>query len=145
MVLPSRREFAAGAVTGFYTLGVTVRRARGAETHPFSAPPHMDTSLSNVNVHIFSTCECAGWATDTLEGSNISSPSPDPAKSFSELVLLLFTRGSSPKLGMPPPKHGHALLDISPNPFSEPIALLETYHLHIYVRREPAIAPRGRL
>lgn len=172
-----RQECVAGAVTGFFALGLTVPHARGADTHPSSAPSPLAPQPGQVapnlvrrvvasllNGHEFSTSERAARATETLEGSiknlceNISSPAAEPAKSPSSLAPLLFPRDSTPEPESatsartlevprtPPPKRGQALPDISPNPFPEPVASLETYHSHIYGAvsvANPPLPPRS--
>ncbi|KIP06827.1 hypothetical protein PHLGIDRAFT_128016 [Phlebiopsis gigantea 11061_1 CR5-6] len=107
---------------------------------------------SLTNGHEFSTVERAARATEALEGSikglceNIAANPAGAAKSPASLAPLLFQREETLEPSSaaaaaatlevprtPPPKRGGAPLpDLTPNPFPEPIASLETYHSHIY-------------
>ncbi|CAL1712760.1 unnamed protein product [Somion occarium] len=111
--------------------------------------------------HEFSTTERAIRATETLEESikglcdNIASVPVTSKPEVSSTAHLLFFRdadesstpvpdetppeaGAGPSnltyLDVPrtPPRRGGSLPDISPNPFPEPVASLDTYHSHIY-------------
>ena len=172
-----RQECIAGAVTGFFALGIastssSSSSAAGQPPSPLAPQPGQVAPnlvrrvvATLLNGHEFSTVERVARATETFEGSikglceNISSNSSEPTKSPFALAPLLFqdsTPESVSPLGAtldvprtPPPKRGGAALpDISPNPFPEPIASLETYHSHIYgsvsVSR-PSLRPKSTL
>ena len=166
-----RQECIAGAVTGFFALGVSspTTSSQSASSplapQPGQVAPNIVRRVvaSLLNGHEFSTAERAARATETFEASikglceNISPASPPVStKGPSSLAPLLFQRDSTPEPSpssatlevphTPPPKHGgQALPDVSPNPFPEPTASLETYHSHIHGTvsvTNPALAPR---
>ena len=155
-----RQECVAGAVTGFFTVGIS---SPADTSHPHSAPsplaPHPGQVAHNLVRRVvatllngveFSTVERSAKSTETLEASikglceNIaSSPPAGSTRSPASLAPLLFPRDSTPEPvpasatldvpRTPPPKrNGGALPDVSPNPFPEPIASFDTYRSHIY-------------
>ncbi|KAI0755424.1 histone acetylation protein-domain-containing protein [Irpex lacteus] len=183
-----RQECIAGAITGFFALGIHV--PPDTDSHPSSAPsplapqpgqvpPNLVRRLvaSLLNGHEFSTAERAVRATETLESAikglceNIAPSSSRPPNSStssstggtsntirSAPLLLRGDRDSTPEPPSvtatldvprtPPPKRkGGASLppDISPNPFPDPVASLETYLQHIYgsvAVKNPALPPK---
>ena len=166
-----RQECVAGAVTGFFAMGITSPAAPSQSTasplapQPGQVAPNIVRRVvaSLLNGHEFSTPERAARATETFEASikglceNIAPNSPtESTKSPSSLAPLLFGRDSTPEPQQtgslevprtPPPKRGgHALPEVSPNPFPEPIASLETYRSHIYGSvsvANPPLPPRA--
>jgi len=179
-----RQECIAGAVTGFFALGMSVRPSQSSSHPPASSPlapqpgqvaPNLVRRVvaSLLNGHEFSTAERAVRATETLEcairglcenitakppSSKSSSTSSDPPSLRSAPLLLHDHRETTPEPPLsngtldvprtPPPKRkGRTPLppDISPNPFPEPVASLETYHSHIYgsiAVNNPALPPK---
>ena len=171
-----RQECIAGAVTGFFALGIHVPPAEGGPPtsapsplapQPGQVPPNLVRRLvaSLLNGHEFSTTERAVRATETLEGAikglceNVTAATPRPPISttssstggssnttLSAPLLLRRGRDSTPEPSplstnatldvprTPPKRKGGAPLppDISPNPFPDPVASLETYSQHIY-------------
>ncbi|KAI0338938.1 hypothetical protein BDW22DRAFT_1308989, partial [Trametopsis cervina] len=181
-----RQECIAGAITGFFTLGIHVPPPPGG-SHPTSPSPlapqpgQVAPNLvrrivaSLLNGHEFSTAERAVRATETLEAAikglceNIttvpkapdSKPSSAAAGSSARTSAPLLLRGSrattpepQPSRSTldvphtPPPKRkgGKPVLpDISPNPFPEPVASLDTYISHIYgsiAVKNPPLPPK---
>ncbi|KAI0693988.1 histone acetylation protein-domain-containing protein [Cytidiella melzeri] len=180
-----RQECIAGAVTGFFTLGIHVPPPP-ADSHPASAPSPLAPQPGQVppslvrrvvasllNGHEFSTAERAVRATETLEGAiqglceNIATRPPDSSASSSAAgssatlsapLLLGVDRERTPEppsasalLDVPrtPPRKrkGGAPLppEVSPNPFPEPVASLDTYLSHIYgsiIVKNPAQPPK---
>lgn len=131
-----RQECVAGAVTGFFALGIS--SAPGPSGSPSSSTPSplaiqpgqvapklvRRVVATLLNGHEFSTVERAARATETLEGSikglcenmPVASVPPEAAKSPSSLAPLLFQRESTPEPTAssatlevprtPPPKRG---------------------------------------
>lgn len=155
-----RQECVAGAVTGFFTIGIASPASDTSSAHaapsPLAPQPGqvspgllrrvVATLLNGVE---FSTAQRAAKSTETLEASikglceNIASTTAtEAARSPTSLAPLLFQRDSTPEPSpagvaldvprTPPPKGSGALPDVSPNPFPEPTASLETYRSHIY-------------
>lgn len=178
-----RQECIAGAVTGFFALGIASPPPQ-SDSHPASIPSPLAPQLGQVapnlvrrvvaslmNGHEFSTVERAVRGTETLEGAikglceNIASRPPDSTSSkprsraaASAPLLLAGDRETTPEPApssrtlqvprTPPPKRSGAALppDISPNPFPEPVASLETYNSHIYgsiAVDNPPLAPKS--
>jgi regulator of Ty1 transposition protein 109 len=173
-----RQECVAGAVTGFFAMGLSSSAASQSAPSPSPLAPQPGQVAPNLvrrvvatllNGHEFSTPERAARATETFEASikglceNISlhsSTEPTSAKSSVSVAPLLFLRETTPEAPSapslsatlevprtPPPKRGsQALPDVSPNPFPEPVASLETYHAHVYgtvAVANPPLAPRA--
>ncbi|OCH90895.1 hypothetical protein OBBRIDRAFT_729811 [Obba rivulosa] len=165
-----RQECIAGAVTGFFALGVSspthAADASGPvesslpsplAPQPGQVPPRMVRRIvaTLLNHHDFSTTERAVRATETLEGA-IKGLCEDLAPASAPSVKRAADRYTTPEpeasgdtfeVPCTPPPRGRALLpDISPNPFPEPVASLETYNSHIYgsisVRNAPLV-PKG--
>ncbi|GJE88401.1 hypothetical protein PsYK624_044840 [Phanerochaete sordida] len=168
-----RQECVAGAVTGFFTVGIALPSS--VSSQPPSAPSPLAPQPGQVAPNLvrrvvatllngveFSNAERAAKSTETLEASikglcdNIAvSPPAEAARSPTSLAPLLFRRDSTPEPSpasatldvprTPPPKRGGSLPDISPNPFPEPTASLDTYRSHIYgsvAVRNPPLAPK---
>lgn len=123
---------------------------------------------SLLNGHEFSTVERAARATETLEGAirglceGIESAPPVPIKPGASSAPLLFPRGQRERTPeptpararlevprTPPPRRGgKELPDVSPNPFPEPVASLDTYKSHIFGSvsvANPGLAPKAAL
>lgn len=143
-----RQECVAGAVTGFFAMGISVPEDRIPSTRPPSLAPQPGQVPRSMNRRIlstlltgveFSTPERARRATDLIEGTvrglceGLASKLPLP-KSKNQTAET--TQDSlAPPLPRTPPRRtvGLPLVnDISPNPFDEPEATLETYKAHIY-------------
>ena len=170
-----RQECVSGAVTGFFALGISTPSVpAAAKPTSSSAPSPLAPQSGQVapnlvrrvvasltNGHEFSTVERAARATEALEGSikglceNIAANPAAGAKSPAALAPLLFQRETTPEPQTaalevprtPPPRRGGASLpEVTPNPFPEPIASLETYHSHIYGTASvanPPLPPRA--
>ncbi|KAK7690347.1 hypothetical protein QCA50_007004 [Cerrena zonata] len=193
-----RQECVAGAVTGFFTLGISIssQNDSSASKNP-SVPSPLAPQAGQVSArlvrrvvsslmtaHEFSTVERAIHATETLEESikglcdgiatvpvaskiNVSSsapllllqdedtthpqgsvdPNPDstvePSKAQADEEAPISTFLDVPRT---PPRRAGALPEISPNPFPEPVASMDTYHTHIYgsiAVNNPALSPRA--
>lgn len=135
-----RQECVAGAVTGFFTVVIT-----SAGSTPTKSPlePRPGQVAAQVNKRImttlltgveFSTVDRAIKATETVEGAirGLCEGIPAARPKTPE-------RESGPFLAAPPrtpPRRaaGVHVAEVSPNPFPEPIASLETYEGHIYGR-----------
>ncbi|KAF8490802.1 histone acetylation protein-domain-containing protein [Russula emetica] len=121
-----RQECVAGAVTGFFAMGISV-----PEDFPRSMNRRILSSL--LNGVEFSTTERARKATELIEGTGLA-PQLPPSKSKNQGAEV--TQDSLvPPLPRTPPRRTVGLPpvdDISPNPFDEPEATLETYKAHIY-------------
>ncbi|THH09266.1 hypothetical protein EW146_g8725 [Bondarzewia mesenterica] len=157
-----RQECVTGAVTGFFVAAFSfslpsstaelVSRPLPLAPQPGQVPTAMNrrilTSLMQGNE--FSTVERAYKATEVLEGAirglceGLSSLPPSsrgkPSQQQTQDGMLAPPR-------TPPRKHAALpyLQDMSPNPFDEPEATLETYHAHIYGTvsvSNPALAPK---
>lgn len=152
-----RQECIAGAVTGFFVIGVSATRTPSvstlstSEVSPLAPQAGQVSSQMNKRVltslltaHEFPTVEKAVWSTkvieDTIRGlcdglksnplplvvadrSGRRTPEPDPVR----------TTLAPPQT--PPPRLVNGkrpIIDISPNPFPEPVASLETYHSYIF-------------
>ncbi|KAH7921899.1 DUF1714 domain-containing protein [Leucogyrophana mollusca] len=152
-----RQECVAGAVTGFFVMAVSSSTKRAdhprSEVSPLAPQPGQVSCQMNKRImsslltgHEFSTVERAVWSTKVLEESikglcdglkpiptpapvsrrrdyGRQTPEPDPARS-----TLAPPQTPPPRLvnGKRP------VVDVSPNPFPEPVASLDTYHSHIY-------------
>ncbi|EKM51987.1 uncharacterized protein PHACADRAFT_262433 [Phanerochaete carnosa HHB-10118-sp] len=168
-----RQECVAGAVTGFFTVGIS---SPSSTSHSHSTPSPLAPQPGQVAPNLvrrvvatllhgveFSNAERAAKSTETLEASikglceNVAASSPaETSRSPSSLAPLLFRRDSTPEPApanvtlevprTPPPKYDGALPDISPNPFPEPTASLDTYRSHIYgsvTVSNPPLVPRA--
>ncbi|EED81029.1 predicted protein [Postia placenta Mad-698-R] len=146
-----RQECISGVVTAFFALGISgpggPDQSAGAVSHSPLAPqpgqvaPRMVERViaTLMNHHEFSTRERALRATETLEGA-IKGLCEDLAAVPSSPTLTRHSvREATPEPGpshlevpKTPPRRAAQLPDISPNPFPEPVASLETYHSFIY-------------
>ena len=151
-----RQECIAGAVTGFFVMAISATTPRllsttRSDVSPLAPQPGQVSSQMNKRVltsiltgHEFPSTEKAIWSTkvleDTIRGlcdglksnarptpvpdeSSRRTPEPDPAR----------TTLAPPQT--PPPRliNGkRPIIDVSPNPFPEPVASLETYNSYIY-------------
>ncbi len=128
-----RQECVSGAVTGFFTVVVWCPKTRLKSIPPLA--PQAGQVSAQINKRIitllgsgldFSTEEKAVKGTELLEGT---------IRGLCEglvPVTATTTRDDDERPKTPERKlHGH-VPDVSPNPFAEPIASLETYHQHIY-------------
>ena len=156
-----RQECVAGAVTGFFTLVVScppsLSSASPSTRSPLEPMPGqvgaqvnkrvMTTLLTGVE---FSTVERAVKATETVEGAirglceGIVSAAAGQSSSGSgsgngAASALLLQPPRTPPRGR---KHPH-IPEVSPNPFAEPVASLETYRGYIYgsVATRNAVVP----
>ncbi|KAF9454758.1 hypothetical protein P691DRAFT_794586 [Macrolepiota fuliginosa MF-IS2] len=151
-----RQECVAGAVTGFFTLdieGEGQSKPQPQHVAPSPLEPQPGQVSSQINKRVltalttgveFSTAERAIKATETLEStikrlcegistipntsrshSSGRSSTPEP-RERSNLTLLV------PPSTPPRNIKRAALPDVTPNPFPEPVASLETYQSHIY-------------
>ncbi|KAF7795178.1 hypothetical protein EIP86_006327 [Pleurotus ostreatoroseus] len=171
-----RQECIAGAVTGFFSLGLASAPSPDSHATPSPLAPQPGqvaprlvkrvlTSL--MNGYDFSTAELAAKSTETLEGAirglcdGLVAGAAEPASTsdVASRAPLLFRRDTTPEPRATPapatlevprtpkkPKGGKALPDVSPNPFPEPVASLETYEGHIYGSvsvRNPPLPPRA--
>ncbi|OJT12775.1 hypothetical protein TRAPUB_10610 [Trametes pubescens] len=176
-----RQECVAGAVTGFFAMGIsTPPPAASAEKasqpsplapQPGQLAPRMVRRIVStlMNHHEFSTSERAVRATETLEGAIKGLceddapvlPAPAAASTSTPATEDEPGRPRTPEPGSttldvprtPPPNRSHlrapgggdAVPEISPNPFPEPVASLETYTSYIYgsidVRNAPLPPP----
>lgn len=153
-----RQECIAGAVTGFFTLIVSspTSTSPGNPTQRSISPlaPQPGQVSSQLNKRImtslqtgneFSTIERSIRATETLETAikglcdgitTVRSGDGPPAPICPRTLDRCTPEPETPSLLAPPrtpPRRGKAVLpDVSPNPFPEPVASLETYHSHIY-------------
>jgi regulator of Ty1 transposition protein 109 len=157
-----RQECVAGAVTGFFAVGVSVPEHRMPSPRPPPLAPQPGQVPRAMNRRIlsslltgveFSTPERARKATELIEGAvrglceGLAQQLPTP-KSKNQSADA--TQDSlAPPLPKTPPRRTvglPAVDDISPNPFDEPEATLETYRAFIYgsvtVSNRPR-APRG--
>ncbi|KAH9851580.1 histone acetylation protein-domain-containing protein [Lenzites betulinus] len=177
-----RQECVAGAVTGFFSMGIHTPPAADVAADKTSQPsplapqpgqiaPRMVRRIvaTLMNQHEFSTRERAVRATETLESAIkglceddapvLPAPAAAAASSSTpsepERPRTPEPRSATPEPPRtPPPGRSHlsagtgdgGLPDISPNPFPEPVASLETYTAYIYgsidVRNAP-LAPRA--
>ncbi|KAJ7147518.1 histone acetylation protein-domain-containing protein [Mycena crocata] len=147
-----RQECVAGAVTGFFVAGISCPGLlrSGSASSPLAPQPGQVSCQLNKRVLSslmtgleFSTVERSIKATETLEGAIRGlcegiAPIPTPRTTTN-------TRDDSDRrtpepeasrslLAPPstPPRRGQHIPDVSPNPFPEPVASLETYNAHIY-------------
>ena len=143
-----RQECVAGAVTGFFAMGISVPedcmpspRPSPLAPQPGQVPRSMNRRIlsSLLNGVEFSTTERARKATELIEGTVRGlceglAPQLPPSKSKNQSAEV--TQDSlAPPLPRTPPRRTVGLPpmdDISPNPFDEPEATLETYKAHIY-------------
>ncbi|KAH9936677.1 histone acetylation protein-domain-containing protein [Fomitopsis serialis] len=149
-----RQECIAGVVTAFFVVALSSPKRDGEHTtsapSPLAPQPGQVSSKmvrrvisTLLNHHDFSTRERALRATETLE-SAIKGLCEDLAAvpSSPKAAVKHVDRPSTPEPGpshllepprTPPRRTGDAHLpDISPNPFPDPVASLETYHSYIY-------------
>jgi regulator of Ty1 transposition protein 109 len=166
-----RQECVAGAVTGFFVMGYSCPspKASGSAVtaSPLEPQPGQVSSQLNKRImtslltgHEFSTLERSIKATEALEGSIkglCEGLAPVPAST--KPMSTTRNRDSGRRTpepqsritlappSTPPPRHtNNTILDISPNPFPEPVASLETYHSYIYGSvcvSNPPLAPKA--
>jgi regulator of Ty1 transposition protein 109 len=143
-----RQECVAGAVTGFFSMGISVPEDRMPSPRPPLLAPQPGQVPRSMNKRIlsslltgveFSTQERARKATDLIEGTvrglceglAPTLPLPKSKNQSAEPTQKLL----APPLPRTPPRRAADLPpadNISPNPFDEPEATLETYKAHIY-------------
>ncbi|KAG2151372.1 histone acetylation protein-domain-containing protein [Suillus clintonianus] len=147
-----RQECIAGAVTGFFVIGVSATAPSStslamSEVSPLapqagqvSAQMNKRVLTSLLTAHEFPSVEKAVWSTKVIEDSirglcdglksspilvgersGRQTPEPEPRRS-----TLAPPQTPPPRLGK------RAMVDISPNPFPEPVASLETYNSYIF-------------
>ncbi|CCM03040.1 uncharacterized protein FIBRA_05158 [Fibroporia radiculosa] len=152
-----RQECVSGVVTGFFAVGMSSqRRSRTTPASSAASPlapqpgqvaPRMVRRVvaTLLHHHEFSTRSRAVRATETLEGA-IKGLCEDlaPVPSSPTPSVRHAERPSTPEPGpsrmalevpcTPPPRTGGRahVPDVSPNPFAEPVASLETYRSYIY-------------
>ncbi|KAJ3564989.1 hypothetical protein NP233_g7928 [Leucocoprinus birnbaumii] len=146
-----RQECVAGAVTGFFTLVVSTKADPEVHVGKNSSSP-LEPQAGQVSSQIikrvlaalttgveFSTAERAIKATETLEstikrlcdgisstggpGQQHRSRTPEPRERSNSTLLV------PPRT---PPRNDRQEQEVTPNPFPEPVASLETYRSHIY-------------
>jgi regulator of Ty1 transposition protein 109 len=152
-----RQECIAGAVTGFFTMGMScLSRREGSPASPLAPQPGQVSSQINKRVMTslltnveFSTVDRAIRATETLEnaikglceGITPTHSHTSSAVNLRKLDRRTPERETSSQATLlappvtPPPRivRGKRVIpDVSPNPFPEPVTSLETYHSHIY-------------
>ncbi|KIM43336.1 hypothetical protein M413DRAFT_444167 [Hebeloma cylindrosporum] len=132
-----RQECVAGAVTAFFSVmvssvpdGLSGESPLAPQAGQVAGQVHkriMTTLLTGVE---FSTYERAVKATETVEGA---------IKGLCEGIPSCTKRPRTPepreRLLVPPrtpPRRPRVEAEVSPNPFPEPVASLETYRMHIY-------------
>jgi regulator of Ty1 transposition protein 109 len=153
-----RQECVAGAITGFFAVGITCPIPKDADLSRFSTSPleprpgQVPSSLIKrimtdlLTGHEFSTRERAIRATEALETAIkglCEGLTPTPIAK--PLPRLFFERSKTPEQepraplvspSTPPRRVANgrpaATVDVTPNPFPEPVASLETYQAHIY-------------
>ena len=143
-----RQECVAGAVTGFFAMDISVPedcmpspRPSPLAPQPGQVPRSMNRRIlsSLLNGVEFSTTERARKATELIEGTVRGLceglapllPSLKPKNQSAEMTQDSLV----PPLPRTPPRRTVGLPsvdDISPNPFDEPEATLETFKAHIY-------------
>lgn len=169
-----RQECIAGAVTGFFSLGIASPPSAHSHHMPSPLAPQSGqvaprlvkrVTSSLMNGYDFATTELAIHATEALEGAIkglceniVTAPaSTESVASVATRAPLLFQRDKTPEPGPSSaalevprtptrPKGGRALPEVSPNPFPEPVASLETYESHIYGSvsvSNPPLPPRA--
>ncbi|KAI9463804.1 histone acetylation protein-domain-containing protein [Russula earlei] len=143
-----RQECVVGAVTGFFSIGISVSEDRVPSPRPSPLAPQPGQVPRSMNRRIlstlltgveFSTPERARKATDLIEGTvrglceGLAPKLPPPrSKNQNAEATRDFLAPSLPKT---PPRRRSDLPpvnDVSPNPFDEPEATLETYKAHIF-------------
>lgn len=142
-----RQECVAGAVTGFFTLVFSPASTAGTEsarrstTSPLApragqvGPQMVKRVMTSLLTGVeFSTREKAIRSTETVESAikglcegMVSAPPHAAARR--ENTVSGETKG---RPRTPPPRTRVGLAEISPNPFPEPIASVDTYQLYIY-------------
>ncbi|KAJ6508906.1 DUF1714 domain-containing protein, partial [Mycena sanguinolenta] len=147
-----RQECVAGAVTGFFVVGISCPSSSRSlsGTSPLAPSPGQVSCqlikrvLSSLMTGLeFSTVERSIKATETLEGAIRGlceglAPIPTPPRTTTANTRDSDRRtpepdGSRTLLAPSTPRRGKAYMpDVSPNPFPEPVTSLETYHSHIY-------------
>jgi regulator of Ty1 transposition protein 109 len=158
-----RQECVAGAVTGFFVVGISCPAFQIVPgVSPLAPLPGQVSCQLNKRVLSslmtgleFSTVERSIKATETLEAAirglceGIAAV-PTPRTTTHTRHSERRTPEPEPSRALlappsTPPRRGDAYVaDVSPNPFPEPVTSLETYHLHIYgsVCVSNAAAPR---
>ena len=144
-----RQECVAGAVTGFFAVGVSVPEKRMPSPRPPPLAPQPGQVPRAMNRRVlsslltgveFSTPERAHKATELIEGTvrglcdGLAQRLPIP-KSKNQCADATQNTLAPPPLLKTPPRRTVGLPsvdDISPNPFDEPEATLETYRAFIY-------------
>ena len=144
-----RQECVAGAVTGFFSMGISVPEDRMPSPRPPPLAPQPGQVPRSMNKRIlsslltgveFSTVERARKATDLIEGTvrglceGLAPKLPLP-KSKNQSAADGTQDLLVPPLPLTPPRRTVGLPaadEISPNPFDEPEATLETYRAHVY-------------
>ncbi|KAH6908035.1 DUF1714 domain-containing protein [Coprinopsis sp. MPI-PUGE-AT-0042] len=146
-----RQECVAGAVTGFFTLVIS-RRGSGSGVSPLAPQPGQVSTQINKRIMTslltgveFSTLERAIRATETIESAIkglCEGISVVPSSSDSAIIKPTIVRSerrtpepTTSSLLVPPstpPRNASTLPEVSPNPFPEPVASLETYRSYIY-------------
>ncbi|KAI0301151.1 histone acetylation protein-domain-containing protein [Multifurca ochricompacta] len=157
-----RQECVTGAVTGFFSLGVSLPEHRMPSQRPPPLAPQPGQVPRAMNRRIlsslltgveFSTTERARKATDLIESAvrglceGLAPKLPGPK---SKNQCPEGAQGSlTPLLPQTPPKRTvglPAIDDASPNPFDEPEATLETYKAYIFGSinvSNPPLLPKG--
>lgn len=143
-----RQECVSGAVTGFFTAGFSSPSPPHSTPKPSPLAPQPGQVPTAMNKRIlsslmqgneFSTVDRARKSTEVLEGAirGLCEGLATHPPSSRGAVPTLHTQVEDGLLVPPrtPPRKPNtlpSLENISPNPFDEPEATLETYHAHIY-------------
>ncbi|KII86876.1 hypothetical protein PLICRDRAFT_272675 [Plicaturopsis crispa FD-325 SS-3] len=151
-----RQECIAGAVTGFFTMGISMLPAdddapRSAVSPLAPQPGQVSSNLTKrilsslMNNHEFATAELCIRATGVLEKAIeglcdglepiLEPPRSKPKSKRRDVTPERETTLAPPPPRTPPPRLVNGkreLPDVSPNPFPEPVASLETYRSYIY-------------
>lgn len=146
-----RQECVAGAVTGFFTVGISTRSREASLSSASPLAPQPGQVSSQINKRVmtslltnveFSTVERSIRGTESLENAIkglCEGITPVHVRSAVKLRAGTPERDVSSALlappVTPPPRlvHGKRIIpEVSPNPFPEPVTSLETYYSHIY-------------
>ena len=153
-----RQECVAGAITGFFTVGVsavTTKDVGRSEVSPLAPQAGQVSSqmtkrvLASLTTSVeFSSVECSIRATGIVEGAirrlceGIASVPSGVTHAPRSLARPVETGRHTPEREISlvpprtPPQRGdggkRVMPDVSPNPFPEPVTSLETYESHIY-------------
>lgn len=134
-----RQECVSGAVTGFFTVvfstastprsTISPLAPRAGQVGPQLLKRVMTLLLTGVE---FSTRDKSARSTETVESAIKGLCEGISAAPSQPVVDVVREKEASLAPPSTPPRNRTALPDISPNPFPEPVASLDTYHSYIY-------------